>query len=635
MAGLTNQDQPKTFNIHKYLKPLTADCLRNETLYYNLCLCYKYGQYEEAENQMRIARELGLPESEIRAVARSARKSNIANSEDSNTYIDSYKPSKKDFKRPSKKPKPKIPTKDLASEFNKLPDTKEDHPYLKKKQIKPLGIKWNHNLLFIPFSKIESPNFIQSWQTIDREGKKLFKPGERGSSCFQYGTNKVRIYIAEGWATAISIHILTGFAVVACGSKGQLITTAKAIKERYSNSKVVICFDNDGQDSDVKIPNGIYSIKPKLPHNKNKYDYNDYYINDPETAKIELLTLKQKTNLLSTGLNKIVDWLIKGYIPKAALTLLIGDKGAGKTTYCVSVAVEKILETGKRVIYYSNENDPEVVIMNIVMEKVKCLYPESEPSEINKKLNFVRRKFEIFDCENNIIHTHQRVKEEFQHIDSNTYCMVIIDPIADIIEDLASNKEARPIMIALKNIAKNTKVPFLLTLNRKKSIKETELIDQGMGAATIPNVARHVLYIKKVKGQDNISVLFKVASNLGTTDGGILFSYKPGKDESIGCLEVEDILKDSRDDLVKKYVTTEEGRDEIKSEKGIRLQRLIEFLEKGPKQVKEIKQCILQYNDNKERDEDSTKRLIQRDLKEIKAQPSGKGRQVYWYLKNK
>ena len=483
----------------------------------------------------------------------------------------------------------------MTSEFNSLPEAKPDHPYIQKKQIRPLGIKQSGNILHVPFYSHNNPNIIQSWQTIDREGKKLFKKDHSiEGSYFYHGKLKSRIYVCEGYATAISIYMLTDHMVVACGSKGTLVKTAKLLKKKHPKARVIICLDNDGPKTpDIEIPKGIDSIKPALPHGKQKYDYNDFMIYDPETAKIELLSLKQKTTLLNLELNKIIDWLIKGYIPKAVLTLLIGDKGAGKTTYCVSIAVEMILKTGKRVIYYSDENDPVGVIMNIVLEKVKSLYPNASPEKIKEKLNFVRGKFEIFPCETNKIHTHKQVYDEFDHIDSNTYCMVIIDPIADIIEDLASNKEARPIMIALKNVAKNTQVPFLLTLNRKKNIKETEFIDQGMGAATIPNVARHVLYLKKVKGQDNISVLFKVASNYDTTDGGMLFSYKPGKDEAIGCLETESVLIESRDEIVETYIKSDEGGKQILSKKDeIKKQVDALFLVKDKWSLAELKQKI-------------------------------------------
>ena len=601
---------------------------RSNTAYNNFALCYKDKDWDELRRQKGYARDSGLPESEIRNLDKSASKSNIAHSVPTKSYAKHFKVSKKLLKTA-----PKATNTDLTAEFNNLPDAKPDHPYLQKKQIKPLGVKQGSNIIYVPFYSHDNPNRVQSWQIIDKQGKKLFKTGASlENAYFCYGKLKSRIYVCEGYATAISVHILTGHRVVASGNKGTLNKTAKLLKAKYPKTQIIVCLDNDGPKTpDIERLKGIEYIKPTLPYGKDKQDYNDYYIDDPESAEIELLSLKQKTTLFNVELNKIVDWLVKGYIPKAVLTLLIGDKGAGKTTYCVSIAVEMILKTGKRVIYYSNENDPVVVIMNIVMEKVKSLYPNASLEEIKEKLNFVRRKFEIFPCETNKIHTHKQVYDEFDHINSNTYCMVIIDPIADIIEDLASNKEARPIMIALRDVAKNTEVPILLTLNRKKNIKETEFIDQGMGAATIPNVARHVLYLKKVKGQDNMSVLFKVASNYDKTDGGMLFSYKYGKDESIGCLETEKVLTESRDDIVEKYITSHEGRDDLKSEKSLRLQKLRELLKKGPRQVSEIIECILQYKE-KDCDEESKKRLVTRDLREVKATKSKTGNQVYWQI---
>ena len=595
-----------------YIEQLTDGNRNNET-YNNLCLAYKTGKQELVEKYSRLALDAGLPPTELKGIQRSAQKSNIANSGhiNSNSFKTKTRPSQKTH----------YLTQNLASEFNSLPQAKHDHPYIKNKQVKNIGIKENNGQLVIPFSKIENPQFIQSWQTISREGKKLFKKGhELENSCFQFGHNKKRIYVAEGWATAMSIHALTDYCVMASGNKGRLTKIAKEAKAIYPKSEVIICLDNDGKDSiDVEIPKGVKSIMPFLPHDRNIYDYNDYMINDRESAQIELVSLAKIKTLKNLDKNKIIKWLVKGYIPMRALSLLIGDKGAGKTTYAVSLAVEMIIKFGSRIIYFSNENDAEVVIMNIVREKVKSIYQDKSDKEIKEKFEYIRGKFQIIEVSDNPMNSVKKIEEGLKSLEFGHFCMGILDPIADVIKKLTDNEEARPIMTKLRNISEKTGTPFLLTLNRKKNIKETELIDQGMGAGTIVNVPKVVLYLKKIKGEDKISILFKVANNYGTTDGGMLFSYKPGQDkdgqDTIGCLEVDQILTESRDDLVDKYIKSTDGSDEIKSEKADRLEKLRKLLKTSPCLVKEIRCSILEYKDK-------TDRLIQKDLKEIKAKKS-------------
>jgi len=135
----------------------------------------------------------------------------------------------------------------------------KDHPYLKTKKVKPYGIKQRDNELIIPM--YDCNNKLQNLQRIFSGGKKLFLPDKSTEGCFYIlGTvelpsiinttnnidiTKTIIYIAEGYATAASIHEATGQPAVISFSVNNLPKIAEIINWEYPDTEIIICADND------------------------------------------------------------------------------------------------------------------------------------------------------------------------------------------------------------------------------------------------------------------------------------------------------------------------------------------------------------------------------------------------------
>ena len=542
---------------------------RSNTAYNNFALCYKDKDWDELRRQKGYARDSGLPESEIRNLDKSASKSNIAHSVPTKSYAKHFKVSKKLLKTESTK-------EDLTSEFNSLPDAKPDHPYLKKKQIEPLGIKQSGNILHVPFYSHNNPNIIQSWQTIDREGKKLFKKDHSiEGSYFYHGKLKSRIYVCEGYATAISIYMLTDHMVVACGSKGTLVKTAKLLKAKYPKAQVIIALDNDGPKStDIEIPKGIESVKPILPHSRDKYDYNDYYIDSPENAKMELLYLEPIISGERMDQSQKIEYLDQAkQIAKGILLCLIGPSGCGKTTYLTSLAVELIVETGKCVRYFSNENNYHTVILNIIKQKSKSLFRDGrfkKGIDEDEALKYVLQRFHFIPTDKPMSGV-KDIKASHNILRSKRYALEILDPITDVVSKQNDNEYVRERLKVLKAIAEETGTTIIYSLNRKKDIKDIPLLEHGMGAATFGTVPRVVKYQEKIMGTKQESIVFTAKSNYGDLDGGAIYSYIPGVDSegntTIGCLEFNSHTALSQKQIIETYVKTDEGSKKIVSKK--------------------------------------------------------------------
>jgi putative DNA primase/helicase len=83
-------------------------------------------------------------------------------------------------------------------------------------------------------------------QFIDGEGNKRFLSGGRKRGCyFGIGQPQGKICIAEGYATAASIHEATGYAVAVAFDAGNLRLVAEAIRQKFPGIEIILCADND------------------------------------------------------------------------------------------------------------------------------------------------------------------------------------------------------------------------------------------------------------------------------------------------------------------------------------------------------------------------------------------------------
>lgn len=128
---------------------------------------------------------------------------------------------------------------------NSAPAT--EHPYLKRKVIKPHHARINSlGALVIPIRNI-SGNLI-SLQYIGESFGKLFARHARtqGGFCpFGLASEGSTILIAEGFATAATLHEATGLPTVAALSASNILPVALAIHAKYPNKQFIVCADND------------------------------------------------------------------------------------------------------------------------------------------------------------------------------------------------------------------------------------------------------------------------------------------------------------------------------------------------------------------------------------------------------
>lgn len=129
---------------------------------------------------------------------------------------------------------------DMQRFFAALPDPRPDH--LSFFTLKP-------QTLIIPLC--DAAGKIWCIQYIQPSGKKLFPRYSRKSGCFHVLGGRVGlpdqpiVSIAEGYATAATIHEAMGWPVVMCVDSGNLLAVAQAVRDMCPKAQVIIAGDDD------------------------------------------------------------------------------------------------------------------------------------------------------------------------------------------------------------------------------------------------------------------------------------------------------------------------------------------------------------------------------------------------------
>lgn len=120
------------------------------------------------------------------------------------------------------------------------------HPYLQRKGVHAYGIRQLRNMLVIPAR--DAHGQLHTLQFIGPDGSKRFLTGGRIRGCyFAIGKPFHSLLLAEGLATASTLHQATGEAVAVCFNCGNLEAVARALRDKFPRLRLVVCADNDAQ----------------------------------------------------------------------------------------------------------------------------------------------------------------------------------------------------------------------------------------------------------------------------------------------------------------------------------------------------------------------------------------------------
>jgi hypothetical protein len=209
---------------------------------------------------------------------------------------------------------------------------------------------------------------LHSLQRIRPDGTKRFLPGGRVDGCFfLIGEEGPRMAVAEGFATAASVHEATGMPVAVAFNAGNLPKVAKALRDKHPAAQLVICADDDhltagnpGMTKAREAANacGGVVVKPDFGPDREQAqkDFNDMvaafgnyvvakHILDAangsasESMGPAFSLTRFKDILLGTTRN----YLVKGWIPRRGLVVVWGPPKCGKSFWVFDVVMHVAL----------------------------------------------------------------------------------------------------------------------------------------------------------------------------------------------------------------------------------------------------------------------------------------------------
>lgn len=258
-----------------------------------------------------------------------------------------------------------------------LPEAPENHPYLKKKQVYPYGVKISGSTLAIPLRDIDGA--VKSVQWIDTDGFKKFQPDTSITGLFwNVGLDTVKekeadfdgvILLGEGFATMAKVYELTNKPCISALNCYGLKPVAERLKKKYPKSRIIITADNDKgteikRDFNPGISHACETVKagyaegviyPEFEQPEDGTDWDDYALKygDDEcakvlTAKLERLPIewkREKYRAVAEQLGLVScetfesfcqplegeTWLIEDWLPAESEIMLFAPSGSGKS----------------------------------------------------------------------------------------------------------------------------------------------------------------------------------------------------------------------------------------------------------------------------------------------------------------
>jgi hypothetical protein len=212
-----------------------------------------------------------------------------------------------------------------------------DHPYLKRKGIQTHGVRTTGDgRLMVPL--YDADGTLATLQYIDDQGGKLYHPGgQTGGKFWMVGSldEPGTLFVAEGFATAATIHETTDRPVVVAYSASNLVPVTGTLREMYGATQdIVIVADNDqsgvGQRyaEQASAKYGARMVMPPILG-----DANDYAQAGHNLAGL-LMPIKDDWLIPADDFcaqPSPISWLVKRWIQSQALVMVHGPSGGGKT----------------------------------------------------------------------------------------------------------------------------------------------------------------------------------------------------------------------------------------------------------------------------------------------------------------
>lgn len=205
--------------------------------------------------------------------------------------------------------------------------------------------------------------------------------------------------------------------------------------------------------------------------------------------------------------SKEISWLWYPFIPYGKLTIIQGDPGEGKTTLVLNIAA--VLSKGQGLDEHMKPEQPLHIIYQTAEDGLAdTVKPRLEKAQVDCNNIFV-----IDETDVSLSMLDERIE---QAILKEKAKLMILDPIQAYLGakmDMNRANEARDMTKHLGQVAERTGCAIVLIGHMNKNAGG-KVAYRGMGSIDFFAVARSVLLVGRVKGQENRRAMIQIKNNL-------------------------------------------------------------------------------------------------------------------------
>jgi putative DNA primase/helicase len=443
------------------------------------------------------------------------------------------------------------------------------HPYLAKKNVKPHGIRQLKQTLLVPVRDtacgLHGLQFIKP-DSIKRQKKDTAVSGHYHAM----GKPDGMILIPEGYATAATLHEITGHAVACAFTASNLKPVAEALRKKYPDKVLVICADDDHQTEcnpgltkaieAAKAVDGLLAV-PNFPPERGKLDtdFNDLARlagpekvreciqqarkpdSDQKEEKAELPFLFRRLSDIEA---KPVRWLWPGRIARGKVSILAGHPGLGKSQLTASLAA--IVTTGGKlpldrtpcepgnVVFFSAEDDAE----DTIRPRLEAAGADLSRIFIMDAVNSgeYARSFNLVCDLSNL----SKMMDHFGDVS-----LLVIDPVTAYLGKIDSHKTAdvRALLAPLGELAAKHGTAIVCVSHLSKAGSGEALL-RVTGSLAFVAAARAAFIVARDNGDKNRRLFLPIKNNIGNDETGLAFTIQSvtlsgGIETSRVCWEAE------------------------------------------------------------------------------------------------
>lgn len=205
--------------------------------------------------------------------------------------------------------------------------------------------------------------------------------------------------------------------------------------------------------------------------------------------------------------SKEILWLWYPFIPYGKLTIIQGDPGEGKTTLVLNIAA--VLSKGQGLDEHMKPEQP----LHIIYQTAEDGLADTVKPRLEKAQADCNNIFVIDETDVSLSMLDERIE---QAILKEKAKLMILDPIQAYLGakmDMNRANEARDMTKHLGQVAERTGCAIVLIGHMNKNAGG-KVAYRGMGSIDFFAVARSVLLVGRVKGQENRRAMIQIKNNL-------------------------------------------------------------------------------------------------------------------------